>query len=190
MRLFVTVFILFLLLPLPAFAEEAKRPEWWQIITGVIGIPAALIGLVLTYATLKKTKLESRKIELEIREKQGIIANTTAAASPEAQEVAQQLINPLIDNNRVNYLILRFVIFYLILQFWTVVSDVFNYAAGGTFFALQNLFGLSVRGVPELIFVAASMAVKFGWVAVVLLFGVPLYRDIAKHIGFSFTLHR
>jgi hypothetical protein len=43
---------------------------WWQLITGILAIPAALLGLVYTYRLYQKTHLEMRRLELEIIEKE------------------------------------------------------------------------------------------------------------------------
>jgi hypothetical protein len=55
-----------------AFAQAggASQEPWYKITTGVIAIPAALVGLVFSYRVLRKTNLEARKLELEILEKQ------------------------------------------------------------------------------------------------------------------------
>jgi hypothetical protein len=183
MRIFVSLIII--MLSSAAFAaDESKATHWWDIATGVLAIPTALFGIVLAYATLTKTNLESKKIELELREKQATIANTPGIATPESDKIAQSLINPLIDNNRVNYLILRFVVIYLILQFWEIFQKVFNLLVGGTFLSLQKVFGLSIEGLPTLIFFGLTQVVQFSWIILVLLLGLPLYRDISTHIGF------
>jgi len=48
-----------------------KPIPWWQVVTGIIDIPAAVVGLIYTYRLSAKTRLESRKLQLEILEKEG-----------------------------------------------------------------------------------------------------------------------
>jgi len=165
-------------------ADESNPPHWWEITTGILAIPTAIGGLIVGYATLKRTRLEAKKIELELREKEANIAKMPGIANPEAHELAQTLINPLIDNNRVNYLIMRFVIIFLLLQFWEVFQKVFNFVAGGTFLTIQNVFHLPTGGPPTMIFFGLTEVVQFSWIALVLMLDVPLYRDISTHIGF------
>jgi hypothetical protein len=172
-----------LLISSPALAEDSKPEHWWDMTTGIIAIPVAIFGLVLSYATFVKTRLEAQKIELEIREKQKAIAES-GAATPEVQLVAQSLIEPLVDNARVNYIIMRFVLLYLILLFWEVVSKAFNFLGIGAFLTWTKILGGSERGAPEIILYGATQVVQFGWILIVIFVGVPLYKDIAKHINF------
>jgi hypothetical protein len=53
---------------------------------------------------------------------------------------------------------------------------------------IQELFKISTNGVPTMIFFVLSEVVQFSWIVLVLLLGVPLYRDISKHIGFTTIL--
>lgn len=56
---------------------QSSPPQWWEIIVGILSIPATIFGLIYSYylvqrATLEKQKitLENRKLELEILEKE------------------------------------------------------------------------------------------------------------------------
>jgi hypothetical protein len=183
--IFCLIIVLIVLLSSPAFAnDEANPTHWWQIVTGILAIPTAIGTLILGYATLTKTRLESKKIELELLEKQAMISSLPSAASSEAHKVAQSLIDPLIDNNRVNYLVLRFVIVFLLLQFWEIFQKIFNLLAGGTMLTIQEVFKLPV---PTMIFFGLTEVVQFSWIVLVLLLGVPLYRDISTFIGRSWV---
>ena len=44
--------------------------EWWQVVVGVLTIPATLLGLVYTYRLYQKTLLEMRELRLKILEHQ------------------------------------------------------------------------------------------------------------------------
>ena len=43
---------------------------WWQIVTGILAIPAAMLGLVYTYRLYQKTQLEIRELHLKIIERE------------------------------------------------------------------------------------------------------------------------
>lgn len=43
---------------------QSQQKEWWELISGVLAIPAALLGIVLAYYGLVKLKDEIRKIRL------------------------------------------------------------------------------------------------------------------------------
>src|ERR1700726_4554496 len=59
-----------LVLPSIAMAGDGASPPaaWWQIATGILAIPAAILGLVYSYFQIQKTRLETRKIALEVRQ--------------------------------------------------------------------------------------------------------------------------
>jgi len=49
---------------------QSTPHQWWEIIVGILSIPAAIIGLFYTFVLIKKTLLEARKTKLEILEKE------------------------------------------------------------------------------------------------------------------------
>jgi hypothetical protein len=172
----------------PAFADDIKKPEWWEIIAGIIAIPTGLLGLVVSYATYKKTRLESKKLEFEILEKEKELAKAPPPTA-EQQRVSDVIIKPLIDNTRVNYFLLRFILLSLMLLFWTILEKAFGFFVGGAFVTLTQLLGFSSAAATIPMFVL-SQIVQLGWVVLVLMVGVPLYRDIAHHIGFRVSWRR
>jgi hypothetical protein len=183
MRLLLCIIIIMLSTAASA-ADESNPTHWWQIVTGILAIPTAIGTLIYGLATLKKTRLESKVIELELLEKQAAIAKMPGVVTSGAQEIAQSLVDPLIDNNRVNYLILRFVVIFLVLQFWQIIEKIFELVGGGTILTLQEVFKVSVQGTPTMIFFGLGQVLSFSWIVLVLLMGVPLYRDISTHLGF------
>jgi hypothetical protein len=52
-----------------AAATDASSEPWYKIATGVIAIPTAMLGLLFSYRLLRKTNLETKKLQLEIDEK-------------------------------------------------------------------------------------------------------------------------
>ena len=85
-----------------------KPPAWYEVVVGVIAIPAALVGLAYSYVLVRKTRLESRKTEPEIREKE-----LQLGSAPGPSEAAARLAEPLIQAQRVQFLILRFLLMYV-----------------------------------------------------------------------------
>ena len=47
--------------------------EWYNVIMGIIAIPAAILGVVISWNMVRKTRLETRKIELDIDEKEKVL---------------------------------------------------------------------------------------------------------------------
>lgn len=43
-------------------------PQWWEVIVGILAIPATAIGLIYSWILIQKTTLEAQKIKLEILE--------------------------------------------------------------------------------------------------------------------------
>lgn len=88
------LFFLALLFPETVFAESAADTAggevWYKAVVGIIGIPAALLGLLVTWNANKKTTLETRKLELGLAEKQKAIQTETSPA-----EKLQLLAEPL-----------------------------------------------------------------------------------------------
>src|SRR5262249_53092506 len=122
-------------------------PPWYQVATGIIAVPAALIALVYSIALLKKARvealkldvdrrkaaietkkmvLESQKLEMEIREKLN-----SAVPSSGHLEASLNAINTLFQTQQVGLLLLRFIILYLVLGIWRLLSAAYEYAFFG-----------------------------------------------------------
>jgi len=123
-------------------AEPAKAPEWWEVAGGIIAIPVALIGLVLTWVLIRKTHLESRKTELEIRAMEGALeTRIESAASP--AELASAVAAPIIEAQRTQAVLLKTVLLAIIYVGWLFVDDVVEATKVG-FAGLAELTGLDV----------------------------------------------
>jgi len=61
------------------FADVVALNEthWWQIAAGIIAIPAAIVGLVFTFYSIKKLRLEIARLEGKSAEKLGIASKAT-----------------------------------------------------------------------------------------------------------------
>lgn len=178
--------LFFIVLWLPslalAAAEEAKQPKWWEIATGIIAIPAAIIGLVYSIVLIKKTRVEVRKTELEIREKEAALGKIP----PAEKTLAQVLISPLFEAKSIQLLLLRFVLLYVTLRLWGLAEEAFSLLVGGAFLGAQKLTSLSFTSdnlwvmIPLLL---VSKLPKLGELVIILGIGVPLFRDVSTALG-------
>src|SRR4029077_6348903 len=93
----------------------------------IIAIPVTIVGVAYSYVLIKKTRLESRKTELEIREKLIALEKTPAMT---ASQVGSTLSSPLITFS-IGSLLLRYVLLELILWFSGIVSEPLSYLFKG-----------------------------------------------------------
>lgn len=178
--------LLFIVIWLPsvalAAAEEAKQPNWWEVATGIIAIPAAIIGLVYSVVLIKKTRVEARKTELEIQEKEAALGKIP----PAEKTLAQVLISPLFEAKQIQLLLLRFVLLYVTLRLWGLAEEAFGLFVGGAFLGAQKLTSLSFDSdnlwvmIPLLL---VSKLPKLGELVIILGIGVPLFRDVSTALG-------
>ncbi|MGO9376259.1 MAG: hypothetical protein ACLQBD_29780 [Syntrophobacteraceae bacterium] len=159
-----------------AFAAETAPDPWWKVASGILAIPASLVGLAYSYVLIKKTRLEAQKTELEIREKQSKLQDL-AAREPEA---AKQLIAPIVEGRATQFLLLRFVLLYVVLRAWSLVETVVQFTLKAAFAGILSLFksvddSSLVVVVP---FFALSALPTIGYWFIFFAIGWPLVRDI------------
>lgn len=149
----------------------------------VIAIPAAIITLLISFLAVRKTRLESRKLELEISEKEAALRKIEGEAGP--KEVAQLIADPLFEGRRVQEIILRFIMLFVVLQAWNIVEKLFPIIINGVGVAfgptdfdtptwVLSIFGLlisSLRAVPTI-----------GYYLVLLGLGGPIVIQTMKHL--------
>ncbi len=199
--------ILLLWLQVGTPAGEPKQLHWFEIVTGVLGIPAALIGLAYSYVLIRKTRLEAVKAELEIEEKRRSLAEpgapadqpaTTAGAQPSfrihAEAGARQVVNLSFDpqDRAIQLVILRFILLYLLLQGWRLLATTIRVGVGGGFLGLAKLFGWSTSidfdklswWQQALAYGVVSFEDVIYW-ALFLLLGIPLIRDLNRILGIT-----
>lgn len=176
-------------------AEGATTPEpWYKVIAGIIAIPASIIGLAVSYRLFRKTNLESRKLELEIGEKEKQLQNISGASGVDALRGIAQ---PLALSQRLSILLLRFVILELTLRIWNFVPSAVGYVtAAGTYAALMFLgedaastlqpwspSGAAVIVGPTVIRLLFDVVYWF----IVFGFGWPILRDACGILGIRIT---
>lgn len=178
-----SITIALLIAPVCALADDNHPPQWWQVASGVLAIPAALLGIIYSYFLLKKTRLESRKTELEIREKEGQLRNI-AAGDP---ELAQRLLEPVVNARLGQLLILRFIILYLTLKAWTLLETLVTLSIKGAAIGLVTLLGEGEGFELEkwflLPFLVLTNLPEAGYWLIFFLLGWPLFKDVNGVLG-------
>ena len=163
-----------------ALADEARAPTWYEYIVGVIGIPAALIALVYSYLLIKKTRLETRKIELEIQA-QGSQVQKALQSQPDE---VRNLLAPFTASRVSQYLVLRFVLLYLILKLWDLVTEIYDFLIGGVALGADKIWHLDFdnSGYMPMLFVLNELP-RIGYWAIFFTIGWPLFKDINSLLG-------
>jgi hypothetical protein len=154
---------------------------WWQVTTGIIAIPAAVVGLIYTYRLSTKTRLESRKLQLEILEKEGKSPQLQAGViKQEDLATSRQAIAASTQD-----FIIRFIIFYLTLVGWDLIRGVMLPFQNASIAWLIDTYHINTSNnwfaILWLSFI--TQVGDFGKWFVYVLFGWPLFSDIAKSFG-------
>mgnify|MGYP001827796085 CR=1 FL=1 len=169
----------------PVEAQTGPDPKhWWEIIGGVIAIPVALIGIAYSYVLIRKTRLESRKMELEIAEKEQAIEKVVGESSGEVQ----RLIKPLIESKNVQFLLLRFVILFLLIEGWSLVEKGFSLIMGGMYLGISSLTDMELSDDNPWVlipFLIMTNLPQIGYWIVFIAIGWPLFRDVNQILGLN-----
>lgn len=178
-----------------AAAEASATTEpWYKIIAGIVAIPASIIGLAVSYRLFRKTNLESRKLELEIDEKERQLKNISGTPGVEA---LRGLAQPLAQSQRLSILILRFVILELTLRIWNFVPSAVGYITTAATYAALFVLGEDASSALRP-WSPTGAAVVIGPTAIRLLFdivywfivfgfGWPILRDACAILGIRIT---
>jgi hypothetical protein len=162
-------------------AEVAKPIPWWQVATGILAIPAAVIGLIYTYRLSAKTRLESRKLQLEILEKEGKRPHLEAGViKQEDLSQSRQAIAA-----RTQDFIVRFIILYLTLVGWDLIKSIMQPFENASIAWLINTHRINTSNNWLTVFWLSwiNQVGDFGRWLIYILFGWPLLSDIARSVG-------
>jgi hypothetical protein len=165
----------------------AGSEAWYKVVTGVIGIPAAVVALAIAVKVLRKTTLESRKLELEIVEKQKTLGEEFA------KQGLQDFAKPIGDTQRALLLVVRFAVLELTLRLWAIVPAAFGQLTGSVPYVLFFIGGepmmerLGTLSAPVMGALAATKAIDLAfdvvyW-SIVFGFGWPLLKDTCTFLG-------
>jgi hypothetical protein len=173
-----------LLSPAVASAAEARPEPWWKIATGILAIPASIVGLAYSYVLIKKTRLEAQNTELEIREKQSKLRDLTAR-EPEA---ARELIAPIVEGRATQFLLLRFVLLYLITSAFSFVELILDVVLKAAFLGVLSLFnGLDESSLVVVVpYMVLSALPRLGYWVIFFAIGWPLVKDINASLNIDF----
>ena len=151
---------------------------WYEIATGVIAIPAALLGLLYTFLLSQKARLEAEKLRRELEPTQ-----IAEGESPSDQSLRRQIgSNPIVEGY-----IIRFILLEVGLQGWS-----FLVSLASPFLSLMQFYlrdWLSFDGNYGLeSFTQAVLftyLTGFGRWVLFLAIGLPLFIDITRELGLS-----
>jgi hypothetical protein len=107
-----------------ASADSPSQPEWWQTVNGIIGIGIAIFTLGGALFAIPKLRLESKKLKLEIREKERALADARAADDP--IKAAEIVAEPTFQVRTAQDIILRAILLVMILYIWNFIQVIFS----------------------------------------------------------------
>lgn len=171
--------LLWLIAPVTVFAGDNKIPQWYEITTGVLGIPVTIIGVAYSVILIKKTRLETKKTELEILEKQIQLRQALEAQPVEVQK----LIVPAAENRIGLYLVLRFVLLYLILHAWGLIEDIYDLIFAGIVTGAQSSLNLELSGWAVIPLMVIQKIPKVAYWLVFFALAWPLFKEINSLLG-------
>jgi H+/gluconate symporter-like permease len=165
-------------------SNAGQAVQWWQVVSGIIAIPVALLGLIYTYYLIKKTNLESKKIQLEIAEKQNQFRDPDTKEGEKSHFVE----SVIIENQLVFNIILRFILLGLINTVWGFVSDGLQYLVTGFGWGIVSIFSGSTNNydytnVLPFIAIIGNILPTIGRLIIFLGLGWPLFKDVNKILG-------
>ncbi len=106
----------------PSQGGSPTALPWWQVVTGVLAIPTAILGLVYTYRLSQKTRLESQKLQLDILEKEGKVRPET----PRVIRRQDLFESPGAFAASIQEFVIRFIILYLAVFGWGLIERLIN----------------------------------------------------------------
>ena len=184
-RIYWAITLFIPLLPNIALAaeESVKQLHWWQYVTGIIAIPAGIMGLFYSFVLIRKTRLEARKTELEIHEKEKELRTIV-----ESGDLSRELVTPLLQSQRVLPLLLRFVLLSVALLLWGLLDQVYGWVFSGTFFAVQQVANAEMDFSNMWVIIPVVLLRNLPdigeWI-IILGLGLPLFREITSLLGIN-----
>lgn len=182
-------------LALAQASDGTKSLHWWEAVTGILAIPAAIIAMVYSVVFIQKTRIEARKNEAEIRKLElEIKEKTLALTKPDEGSAAvlapiSELADISVRSQAGNLIIIRFIFLLLIITLVNVIDAVVRMVGGFLMLLAMAVFGSNFNGaeLPEPVIMAVAIILE-RWsdvvsVAVLILFGLPILRDAGALLG-------
>lgn len=161
-------------------AEAAQQsPQWWQIITGILGVPTAAIGILVAYRTSQKIRLENLKLQRELLQQPAPTEGRERFATQ--QELRQ---TPVAFTATVQDFMVRFIVLYLTLVGYQLLEGSINIIVGSGFSVLS--YSAALPGPVTIVGpLATGLLTSIGRWVIYLALGYPLLRDILDFFGLS-----
>jgi small-conductance mechanosensitive channel len=143
-------------------------------------VPAGVLLIVNSYVVIKRTQLESQKFELEIREKEQELAGAHEEGG--TSRINQLVAQPIPEGRRVQEILLRAIVLFLVLQVWSLFQIIFGAVTNGIGFGLSSI---TTRSPSSDIIMAIIVSVlarlpAVGYWLVFFALGGPLLTDMLK----------
>ena len=168
----------------PVAQGPSSPPPWWSVTAGIIAVPAGIIGLILTVLLIKKTRLESQKFGLEIRQKQ--IELAAAQTEGDTTKLTELVAEPILENRRIQQILLRAIVLFFALQGWSLVRELYRAIARWAGIGLQSLLPGSNGSITEplgLAFYVLLQLPTVGYWLVFIAIGGPLLADVLAQLA-------
>ena len=158
---------------------------WWTVAAGIIAVPTGLLVLVHSYVVIKKTRLETQKFELEIREKEKELAG--ARDEGDIVRINQLVAQPILQGRRVQEILLRAILLILALQAWRLVEIIFGAFTTSIGYGLSSITTRSPSSDIMAALITSSIAQlpMVGYWLVFFALGGPLLVDVLKQLNIS-----
>jgi len=170
--------------------SNAAQP-WWKIATGIIAVPAALLGLYYTYRLSEKTRLESKKLQRELERQATQISEDETASEAPPQNLAAPLRNRIIVTRTQDFIV-RYIILEVAARAWGAVTALVGplISLGTNIYFNSSYYRAGMGGsrtewLRYVIYTGESYFVSFGYVMLFLLIGWPLLKDISTSLGIT-----
>jgi hypothetical protein len=175
-----------MLVPSYAVAQDTLVPAgdaWYKVVAGIIAIPAAVLGIIVSWNMMQKTRLETRKLELEINDKERAVRKEVSPAEKLALISA-----PLSDSQRALLIIVRFVLLEVTLRIWNFVPAAVSAIAGMIYLGVLWIFGIGAMTSKPVIAVTIvpsgiSFLLSTVYWTIVFGFGWPLFKDTCSFLN-------
>ncbi|MCC6508460.1 MAG: hypothetical protein IT423_05090, partial [Pirellulaceae bacterium] len=151
---------------------------WYEIATGVIAIPAALLGLLYTFLLAQKARLEAAKLRRELEPKQ-----IAEGEFPSEQSLRRQIgFSPVVEGY-----IIRFILLEVGLQGWSFLVGLASPFLSLIQFYLRDWLSFDGNYGLESFTQAVlfTYLTEFGRWVLFLTIGLPLFIDITRDLGLS-----
>lgn len=148
---------------------------WYQVATGVIAIPAALLTIYGGVVLSRKTRLESRKLELDIAAAEG----KQVTDSGSMLQIGSSERTPRAIVASVEGYVIRFILLYLTFEIVGFLLSAINPLLG---FSVL-LFRRQPIAVQYVIGVSGTYLDLLVNIVVFLALGLPLFKDILGSLG-------